>query len=172
MHALLARIDDARANALTADIGATYSVEAEQLTLGASLHHVGWMLASLGPTDDALPVDLRLTAAKGLRYVPLTVTLAAYDLTRFDGPDVDSSFVRRALDHVALGGEIRLGSALTARAGYSPRRGAGLRTDRRLDLAGSSVGFGLALRRFALDYAFNTWGEFGGVHQFGVRTRL
>ena len=172
LHALFASIDDAGASALTADLGVTYAVPAQALTLGASVHHVGAVLSSLGETADRLPVDVRLTAAKRLRYLPLTISVAGVDLHAFDGPEVDSSFVNRALDHVALGGELQLGSAFSVRLGYNGRRGGDLRSGGRLDLAGAALGAGLKLRRVAVDYAYTHWGDFGGYHQFGVRTKL
>jgi hypothetical protein len=173
VHALFASVEDASASALAADLGAAVEVPSQQLTLGASVHHVGAVLSSLGGVEDRLPLDVRLTVAKGLQYVPLTVSVAAVDLQAFEGPETDSSLVRRALDHLALGGELRLGSTLTARAGYRPRAGDDLRTsDERLSLAGVSLGAGLRLRRVTVDYAYLGRGGFGAVHQFGVRTRL
>lgn len=173
LHALSARIDDARAFALAGDAGVTYEVPSQRLVVGASLHHVGRTLSSLGETTDRLPTDLRLTVSKRLQYLPLTVSVAGYDLQGIEGASTsDSSAVRRALDHVALGGELRLGRALAVRAGYSPRRADDLRSGGRLDLAGVSMGFGVSLSRVALDYAFNGWSQFGGLHQFGLRTRL
>lgn len=172
VHALFATIDDASARALTADVGATYEVPGQGLVVAASYSGIGTVLSSLGAVDDRLPRDLRLSVTKRLRYVPLTVTLAGYELTHFEGPESDSSAVVRALDHVLVGSELALGRALTLRAGYSPRRGRGLRSGGRLDLAGLSAGFGLTIRRFALDYAYTGWSEVGGVHQVGVRTRL
>ncbi len=172
VHALFATIDDASAQALTADVGATYEVPGQGLVVAASYSGIGTVLSSLGAVDDRLPRDLRLSVTKRLRYVPLTVTLAGYELTHFEGPESDSSAVVRALDHVLVGSELALGRALTLRAGYSPRRGRGLRSGGRLDLAGLSAGFGLTIRRFALDYAYTGWSEVGGVHQVGVRTRL
>ena len=171
VHALLASIDDAGASALAADAGVTYSVESQGLVLGASVHHVGTVLSSLGETADRLPLDLRITASKRLRYVPLTLTAGAVDLQDPGGLG-DSSAVRNALDHLALGGELQLGRAFAARAGYNARRGEALRSGDRLDLAGISMGFGLALRRVALDYAYNGWSQYGGLHQFGLRTKL
>lgn len=171
-HALFATIDDAGAQALTADLGATYEVPSQGLVVGASLSGVGTVLSSLGESEDRLPVDLRVSVVKRLRYVPLTITLAGYDLLDFEGSETDSSFVTRALDHVLIGSELRLGRSLAARAGYSPRRGRALRSGGRLDLAGLSAGFGLVVRRFALDYAYTGWSEAGGLHQIGVRTRL
>lgn len=172
LHALTAHIDDARAFALAGDVGATYEVPSQRLVLGASLHHIGATLSSLGETSDRLPTDLRLTVSKRLQYLPLTLSVAGYDLQGVDGVGADSSAVRRALDHVAAGGELRLGRALAIRAGYNPRRADDLRSGGRLDLAGVSMGFGLALSRFALDYAYNGWSQYGGLHQFGLRTRL
>lgn len=172
LHALTARIDDARAAALAADLGLTYTVPSERLVVGASLHHVGRVLSSLGDTSDRLPSDLRLTVSKGLLYLPLTVTVAGYDLAGVDGAASDSSVVRRALDHLAVGGELRLGRALAVRAGLQPRRASDLRSGARIDLAGVSAGFGLRLARVGVDYAYVGWGEAGGVHQFGLRTRL
>ena len=174
VHALFSSVDDADASALAADLGVTVSVPDQALTLGASVHHAGLVLSSLGPTADRLPLDVRLTATKRLQYVPLTVSLAATDLQAIEGPSsgADSSFARRALDHLALGGELALGSALTVRAGYNGRRANELDAGGRLDLAGASLGAGLRLRRVSVDYAYVGWSRFGGLHQFGVRTRL
>ncbi len=171
-HALFASIDDAGSQALAADLGVSYVHAERGLALGASLHHVGVVVSSLGRTGDRLPLDLRVTASKELRYVPLTVSVAAVDLHRFEGRAADSSFVGRALDHLALGGELQLGSSFAVRAGYNGRRGGDLRSGGRLDLAGVSVGAGVRLRRISVDYAFSNWGDFGGLHQFGVRTKL
>ncbi len=171
-HALLASIDDAGGQALAADLGVSYAVPDEGLVLGASVHHVGVVLSSLGTERDELPLDLRLTASKRLRYVPLTVSVSGVDLHRFEGASADSSALNRALDHLALGGELQLGNAFAVRVGYNGRRGADLRSGGRLDLAGVSVGAGIKLRRVTVDYAFSNWGDFGGLHQFGVRTRL
>ncbi len=172
VHALFATLDDARAQALAADLGATYEIPSQRLVFGASVNNVGTVLSSLGTVTDTLRSDVRLSVAKRLQYVPLTLTVTGYDLLGGEGVGSDSSAVVRAFDHVLVGGELALGRALTARAGYSPRRGRALRGDGRLDLAGLSAGFGLTLRRFALDYAFSNWGETGALHQFGVRTRL
>ena len=182
VHALFASLDAAASQALAADLGLAYQVPAEGLVLSASVHHLGAVLSSLGETRDRLPVDVRLGVSKRLRYVPLTVSVGGYDLHRFDaepstlGEDGEEVGGTTALDqvrdHLALGGELQLGSALAARLGYHPRRGAALRTGGRLDLAGVSAGFGIRLRRVGVDYAYTGWSDFGGLHQFGVRTRL
>ena len=171
-HALFASIDDAGASALAGDVGVSYAVPGQGVVLGASVHHAGAVLSSFGAERDRLPLDVRITASKRLRYVPLTVSVAGVDLQRFEGPAADSSLANRALDHLALGGELQLGASFAVRAGYNGRRGSDLRSGGRLDLAGLSLGAGVELRRVSVDYAFSNWGDFGGLHQFGVRTRL
>ena len=169
LHAAFAWLDDASAQAVAADVGVLYSVPSQLLHLSASIHNVGIVASSLGSENDTLPVDLRVGVSKGLRYIPLTITLMGYDLTDFSS---EGSALDEATRHVALGGEFRFGEALRARLGYNPRRHEELATGDRLDLAGLSLGFGLALRRFGFDYAFNSWSQSGGLHQLSIRTRL
>ena len=172
VHGLFSSVAEADARAVAADLGVLLAVPDQRLTLGASVHHAGVVLSSLGETEDRLPLDVRLSATKGLEGLPLTVSLALVDLQSFEGPEADSSLARRALDHVVLGGELALGTALKVRAGYNGRRADDLRGGGRLDLAGVSLGAGLTLRRVTVDYAYVGWSRFGGLHQFGVRTRL
>lgn len=182
VHALFASLDDASSQAISADLGVAYQVPEEGLVLSASVHHVGAVLSSLGDTRDRLPLDVRVGVSNRLQYLPLTVSVMAYDLQSFDsepsrlGPEGEEVGGTTALDqvrdHLAVGGELALGQTLTARLGYHPRRGAALRTGGRLDLAGISAGFGIALSRIGVDYAYTGWSDFGGLHQFGVRTRL
>ena len=172
LHGLFASLDDAGAEALAGDLGVSLAVPEQGVVLGASVHHVGAMLSSFGTEADRLPLDVRVVASKRLRYVPLTLSVAGIDLNRFEGARSDSSLVTRTLDHLALGGELQLGPSFAVRAGYNGRRGDDLRSGGRLDLAGVNIGAGITLRRVAVDYAFSNWGAFGGLHQFGVRTKL
>ncbi|MEO0556909.1 MAG: type IX secretion system protein PorQ [Bacteroidota bacterium] len=182
IHGLFASLDDASSQALAADLGVAYQIPEEGLVLSASVHHVGAMLSSLGGTRDRLPLDVRVGVSNRLQYLPLTISVMAYDLQSFDsepstlGPEGEevggTTTLDQIRDHLALGGELALGPSLTARLGYHPRRGAALRTGGRLELAGISAGFGISLKRVGVDYAYTGWSAFGGLHQFGVRTRL
>jgi hypothetical protein len=168
-HALFAWLDDAGGQALAADLGVHYHVPEARFGVSASVHGLGVPLSSLGEEADQLPLDLRVGASKGLRHVPLTVSLVGYNLHDYGG---EGSALDEALRHLALGGEFRFGEAVRVRLGYNPRRHEELSTGGRLDLAGVAAGFGLHLSRFAFDYAFNSWSEVGGLHQLSVHTRL
>ena len=169
-HALFESVDGASGQALVADLGVAYSVPSQLLTLSASAHGIGAVTSSLGADDAALPIDLRVGISKRLQYLPLTITLSGHELQNYENES--GSALDEALRHVAAGGELQLGKALALRAGYHPGRAEGLRTGGRLDLAGLNVGFGIATRRVTIDYARVGWGEFGGLHQLGVRLGL
>ena len=170
-HALFASIAEADAQALAADVGAVYSIPSQLLTVSASVRGVGAVVSSLGEADDRLPLDVRVGVAKRLRYLPLTLTVAGFDLQSV-GAAEGEAFLDEAVRHVGAGGELQLGKALALRLGYEPARREALRSGGRLDLAGVTAGFGLDTRRVALDYAYGAWSDYGGLHQFGVRVGL
>jgi hypothetical protein len=169
-HAVFSSIDDASANALAADLGAAYLLPEQGLALSASLRNLGIVTSSLGAEDDVLPVDLRVSVSKRLQYVPLLITVAGYDLTSFENEN--GTALNEIARHLAVGGELQFGQSFALRAGYNHRLHEDLGTGARIDLAGLGLGFGLNLRRFGFDYAYNAWSSFGGLHHLTLRARL
>ena len=170
LHFVYSGIDTYQASALLADVGVAYHLPERQFTASASLNSAGIVLQSLGRVADKVPMDLRISASKGLRHVPILVTFTAYDLLGL-GTSLEEEAVGHAIAaHALLGLEFRVISALTLRFGYSHRRHQSLSSGSRLDIAGAGMGFGLRVRQFTLDYAFSSW-SFAGLHQvtFGAR---
>lgn len=172
-HALFSAIDDASAQALAADLGVTYRIPERGFTVSASLHNVGFVTDDFGDSGDSgdeLPVDLRFSVSKRLQNLPFLLTVAGYDLTSFENEN--GTALNEIARHLAVGGELQFGQSFALRAGYNHRRHEDLKTDARLDLAGLGLGFGLSLRRFGFDYAYNAWSSFGGLHHLTLRTRI
>ena len=169
-HAVFSSIDDASANALAADLGAAYLLPEQGLALSASLRNLGVVTSDLGADGDVLPTDLRLSVSKRLQYVPLLLTVSAYDLTSFENEN--GTALNEIARHLAVGGVLQFGESFALRAGYNHRLHEDLSTGERLDLAGLGLGFGLNLRRFGFDYAYNAWSSFGGLHHLTLRARL
>lgn len=169
-HAVFSSIDDASAQAFAADLGLTYQIPEQGFTVAASVHNVGIVTGSFGETDDALPLDVRLSISKRLQNLPFLLTVAGYDLASFENEN--GTALNEIARHLAVGGELQLGQAFALRVGYNHRRHEDLKTDARLDLAGIGMGFGLNLRRFGFDYAYNAWSSFGGLHHLTLRTRI
>ena len=173
VHGILSSVDAFQASALALDAGVLYHVPERLLSVSASLHHLGVVLSSLGSaTDDELPLDLRLSVAKRLRYLPLQLSVTGYDLTNPGSDLPGSTAVDDLFHHLAFGGEFQFSEAFQLRVGYNHRRHEALKTKTRLDLAGFGAGFGLRLARLRIDYAFNSWSSLGGLHQFSLQTNL
>ena len=170
VHAVFSSLDDASAQAFAADLGATYRVAEHGLAFSASLRNLGVVTSSFGVEDDLLPVDLRFEVSKQLAYVPILITVAGTDLTSFENEN--GSALGEVARHLSVGGELQLGRPFALRVGYNHRLHEDLKTDTRIDLAGLGLGFGLDLRRFGFDYAYNAWSSFGGLHHLTLRTRL
>lgn len=172
MHVLYAQIDRAQATAVAADLGALYRVPAHQLTLGVSLRHLGVSLDGFGQRRASLPLDLQVGVSKRLAHLPLFLSLTAYDLTEMGTGVEGGTTTDHVLAHLTFGSELRLGKALRLRMGYNHRRSRDQAFAERFDLGGLGGGFGLVVEGVSVDYAYNSWSELGGLHQFTVRAHL
>lgn len=169
-HLIHSYIDDARASALAIDLGVLHRIPAQQLTLSASVNNLGRALDSFGPERSTLPTDVRLGLAKTLAHLPLTLSALAYNLHELDEGLTGGTTLDHVLGHLTLGGEIQLIPAFHARIGYNHRRSHELgRGSGRFDWAGLGLGFGLTIRGITLDYAYNSWSSYGGLHWFTLR---
>ena len=172
LHIVYSGVETHSASAVALDAGILWRVPLQRLSVSASVHNLGFALRSLGPTRDALPVDIRIGVSKRLRYIPFMLSLTGYSLESTLNGLQGASVADKVFRHLLIGGEFQLSRSFNLRFGYSHRRHRALkRTGSRLDLAGVGMGFGLAIRRFRLDYAFNSW-SFAGLHHVTVRTKL
>jgi hypothetical protein len=171
-HLIGARIEDEGATAVALDAGVAYVIPAQRLTFSASLNNLGRTLQSVGATHDDLPTDLRLSVSKRLANLPLLFSVTGFELNRPGERAPGESAFGDVMHHLALGGEFQFSEAFQVRFGYNHRKSEDLRMKSRLDLAGTSVGFGLRVSRVNVDYGYNNWSSLGGLHQFTVRTRI
>ena len=172
LHLIHTTLADRRATALALDAGVRYEIPERLLTIGASLHHLGVTLQTLGTTPDRLPFDVRLGLRKRLRYLPLQMTLTAYDLPHFWQSPENQTWIGRLFYHLNFGAELGASRSFQLRFGYSYRRHEMLKIRPRLDLAGFNAGFGLRLAGLHFDYAFSSWSSLGTLHHLTVQTRL
>ncbi len=172
VHMLYTQIEQAEATALATDLGVLYRVPAHQLAVGASLRHLGRAIDNFANKAPTLPLDLQVGLSKRLAHLPLLVSITAYNLTEAGTGVEDGSTVDHVLAHLTFGGEMRLGEVLRLRLGYNHRRSRDLALADRFDLGGLGGGFGLAVGGISVDYAYNSWSELGGLHQFTLQADL
>lgn len=172
VHLLHAQLESVQATALATDLGVLYRMPAQQLALGASLRHLGVPLDEFAKKEPTLPLDLQLGVSKRLAHLPLLLSLTAYNLNEIGTGVEGGSTLDHVLGHLTFGGELRLGEVLRLRLGYNHRRSRDTAFADRFDLGGLAGGFGLAVGGIAVDYAYSSWSELGGLHQFTVRADL
>lgn len=172
LHVIHSRLATAQATALAADVGVLYRIPAQQITLSASANRVGRTIDSFGVTRDRLPVDVRLGLTKRLRYLPLLLSITAYDLDQPGDVLPSGTSLDRVMAHVLLGGELAIHKAFRLRVGYNHRRREELGLSDGFEAAGLSAGFGLAMAPLHVSYAYQSWSSLGGLHWLTLRARL
>ncbi len=166
LHLAYTSIAQFNALAITMDAGLVYHVPDQGFTASIGATNIGRSLSSLGQSRDAMPLDLRMTVSKRLRYIPVLIGFTAYNLQYIH----EVTTANEGFQHAILSLEFQAIPAFDLRLGYNHRK-RGLKSDRRLDMAGITVGFGVQIRRFELDYSFSSW-SFAGLHQFTITTKL
>ena len=166
LHTVYSNVAEFNALAFAFDIGAAWHQTEQQLTVAGSLNYLGHTVSSLGTMRDRLPLDVRLSVSKRLRYMPLIAALMLHDLHY--APDVRTT--EDIFNHLVFSLEFQASSAFHLRVGYNHKY-RNLKSESRLDLAGVGAGIGLKIRRFQFDYAFSSW-SLAELHLFTLGTRL
>ncbi len=172
VHLLRSGIDGQSASAIATDLGVFRYDPDTRLGLSASIHNLGFVMSSIGQGTDELPLDLRLGVSKRLRHLPLLISVTAYDLTDLGDDSESATVLDNLFYHLKLGGEFQFSESFQIRFGYDHRKHQALRIKTRLDFAGVSFGTGIRVRNVGIDYGFNSWSSFGGLHRFTVSTVL
>jgi hypothetical protein len=145
-------LDNLKENAMGVDFGILGRTPVENLTAGFTLKNFG---TNIGP--DPLP----LTLTGGLAY-------KAFESKLVLATDADWLATERA-GYLSLGAEYWISPNLAARGGYQFGQGV---NELRSSLVGMSIGLGLKVSRFTMDYAFLPYGDLGNTHRITLGLRF
>ncbi len=176
------------------DIGGAYADTVRRLYAGVVLKHIGTQFISYTPGNrEALPFELQMGISKRLQYLPLQVSLTAHNMQQFDiryadpsdpgnqnifaadtngGAEEELFIGDKILRHLVLAGEFYFGSNLRVRAGYDFMQQRELILDTRRGLTGFSLGFGVIVKKYSIDYGYEITSLAGGNHYFSISTDL
>jgi hypothetical protein len=153
LKAIYSRIDEYSADAYALDLGILIPGPFKGMSIGASLTNLGLVRSGYsGSFKDSLPVAMRLGLAHRPAHTPLPLLVLA-DLVVPNDAD----------PYLSFGTEISVGHGLYLRPGYSTQQ---VGADE--NPLGLSAGAGLALQRYRLDYAFNSYEDLGEVHRLAL----
>ena len=131
----------------------------ENLKIGGGIYNLGNATSAFIDTREKLPTRVEVGASKELAHLPLR-----YSLTLRKYFDEDFEF--------AAGGEFKLSESLFFRLGYNS-----LGRDQKLEnssdrFADMSLGFGLIVKKYNIDYAYSSWGTIGSINRFSFTFQL
>jgi hypothetical protein len=145
-------LDSLKENAMAVDFGVLAQTPVKDLTAGFSMKNFG---TDIGP--DSLP----LTLAGGLAYTPFASSLVL-------AADMNWLATERT-GYFSVGGEYWISPNLAARGGYQFGHGA---DELQSSIVGMSIGIGLKVNRFTMDYAFVPYGDLGNTHRITLGLRF
>ena len=141
-----------------------------------SFRNLGAQLTRFDGTKEDLPFSLMAGITHRLQHLPLRFNLTLHSLDRWDIPvfddESDPGFSDNLFRRVRFGTELLFSDNFHLRIGYDHLQSEELKTDRRIDLSGASIGLGIILRDIHIDISRTSYSETGGLFQLNLRTRL
>lgn len=151
-----------RSTALAGDLGLLYSIPDSKATIAASVKNIGAQLSTyLGVRED-LPLDVTIGGSIVPKGLPLLFSVNLHRLN-----DRTETFIER-FHAFSIGGEFTLSKTLQLRVGFDNDKRRDLKIGTSTGLAGVSVGLGVTVKQYRLDYALSSLGKVGELHRISV----
>lgn len=166
------------------DLGAIYIDEKNDINYALSFRNIGTQFTSYNGIIEKLPFEIVAGISQEVENVPIRWHLTFENLQKwnvsFSNPnraksDLDGettqekvSFFNNALRHVIFGAELFPKKTFNLRLGYNFRRAQELLIQEQRSFSGISLGFGLKMRRFKLDYAYSRYTIAANTSLFGL----
>lgn len=170
---LSSKIENYTSQGAAVDFGVYYYTDEKPYSFTAVIRNLGYQITPYENQRENLPLEIAAGASYQLYDVPLKWHLTISNLQQWnvavpnpsnsesdlDGNtnEEDINFFQNAMRHVVIGGEFFPEKAFNIRFGYNFRRAAELRLTESRTFAGVTLGFGLKMGRFKLDYAFTKY---------------
>ncbi|OGU59624.1 MAG: hypothetical protein A2V66_17820 [Ignavibacteria bacterium RBG_13_36_8] len=159
-------IADRSATGLAFDLGLHYYIPESRWSFGFSILNLGTQLSSYFDKKETLPLDIRIGFSKELERMPFRFFFSFNKLNEDEG-----SFTSR-FKKFTFGGEFKLSNVIKLRLGYDNEKRKEMKIGAAAGLSGFSLGVGVAVSNYLVDYAFSSMGSIGSLHRFGISTSL
>jgi hypothetical protein len=160
-------ISDFHSTALALDLGVLYQIPSENIVIGGSILTLGRQLSTYAGLRESLPLDVKVGITKKPEHLPVYLNLVFHKLNE----PRDQFFDR--FRTFTFGAEFLMSESIRFRVGYNNEQRSGLKLGTSAGLAGFSVGGGVLIKEYRIDYAFNSYGTaIGGLHRVSVGMSL
>ncbi len=155
---------------LLADVAASYTSVNNRLAASLLLRNMGSQITAYYDDYGNVPFEIQLAVSQLLEHAPFRISVVLQHLQKYDlragtrnsaeaGSEVETDnatlpkFVDNALRHCVFGVEMFPQKTLNLRIGFNYKRRQELKLKNSPGLAGISLGAGLRLKRFNIEYA-------------------
>ena len=191
--AIFSTLETYQSFGLAADLGLHYSTGGGLTQVAFVIKNLGGELSTYQDTRHGAPLDIQIAFSRKLKHLPFRFTVTAHQLQqwdiRYDDPDAaqqtdlfgqneEQSVLSQEIDnlfrHLIFSGEFLLGRSqnLRLRAGYNHFRRRELSVSSFRSLAGFSLGFGLKISKFRIDYGLGYHHLAGAANHLTISTNL
>ncbi len=173
---------------MAADLGVAYSSKDSLTNVGLVARNIGGQFTTYydNAAREAIPFNLQAGISRRLRHAPVILSLTMQHLTNWDLAWYEEedeqtletwyqrqeSFAKQIMRHAVLGVEILPSDNFILRAGYNYQRRQELKFNERLSTVGFSMGFGVKIKRFRLDFASSRFHLAGSSNLFSLAINL
>jgi len=147
---------------LAVDMGVLYQIPSQNITLGVSVLTLGTQLKTYSGTKESLPLDVKIGITKRPEHLPVLLNLDFHRLT-----DQRDDFLSH-FSAFSLGAEFLMSESVRLRLGYNNQQRKEMKLGTSANLAGISLGGGIVLGEYVIDYAFNSYGKIGSLHRISI----
>jgi len=152
--------------ALAMDIGFIYDIPSQNLTIGGSILNLGKQFESYAGLDESLPLDVKFGITKRPQHLPVLLNIDFHRLN-----EKGDQFIDR-FSNFTIGAELLMSESVRLRVGYNNKQRKDLKMGTSAKLAGFSIGGGIILEEYQVDYSFNSYGLIGGLHRISLGINL
>lgn len=188
IKAISSSLESYNSFAVAADIGGLYHDNQSGWTAGLTFKNLGGQLSNYQDTRESMPFEIVLGVSKLLENVPIRWHFTLDNLQKWDvsfsnpnrsqtGLDGEVTeekvgFGNNLLRHVVLGVELFPEKGFNVRLGYNFRNGEEMKILEQRHFAGFTAGFGLRMKRFKIEYAYNRFTLAGNTNLLGLSVKL
>lgn len=153
-----------RSTGLAGDLGLLYVMPENRISLGISVRNLGRQLSTYLGTQENLPLDVSIGGSIVPRCIPLLLNVNIHKIN-----EQTDNFADR-FRAFGVGGEFTLSKVFQLRFGYNNEQRKDLQIGTTTGLAGFSVGLGVNVSHYKVDYALSSLGTIGSLHRISVGT--
>jgi len=175
------------------DIGLLYSITDKKVEIGFAIKNLGTQITRYSDTKENLPFDIQLGLSKRLTHLPFRFSVTAHHLHRwniiYDDPNEENNLIflgdeqttnklgiltDNLFRHLIISGDFLIGKNefFNLRVAYNHLRRRELSVDNYISMAGFSLGFGVKIRKFTLDYGYSVNHLAGGGSHIGISMNI